>query len=268
MQGPCDWPVVYTDCGEGEPSMPIDVLPEVRERAESMARAFLWNLTDRAYGPCEVVLRPCQSAAENRPSKWVGGGSSGIWQPVLIEGQWYNLTCGTCSGTCGCGDALATLRLPGPVAEVISVEVDGQVLPTEAYRVDNGSLLVRTDGGTWPRWQDFEADAGEPNTFVITYMRGKPVPEGGQVAAGVLAVEFAKALCDDNSCRLPRRVQSITRQGVTVAVLDAFEDITEGHTGIWLIDSWVASVTRPRSVSSVISPDYRPERNHRVRTWP
>src|SRR3546814_4772015 len=50
------------------------------------------------------------------------------------------------------------------------------------------------------------------------------------ISAGRLANELAKAACNDKSCGLPQRVQSITRQGVTVAVLDSFDDIDTGHT--------------------------------------
>src|SRR3546814_20637846 len=83
----------------------------------------------------------------------------------------------------------------------------------------------------------------------------------------MLAVERAKAACNDKSCGLPRRVQSVTRQGVTVAVLDAFDNIDEGHTGIWLIDSWVASVVRRPRKMRVLHPDRMPHR-HRQKTWP
>ena len=94
-----------------------------------------------------------------------------------------------------------------------------------------------------------------PGTFSIAYDYGREVPIGGQLAAGVLACELAKAACRDSSCALPQRIQSITRQGVTVAVLDAFDDIDSGHTGIWLIDSWVSSIVKPLRPGRICSPD-------------
>jgi hypothetical protein len=113
-----------------------------------------------------------------------------------------------------------------------------------------------------------DAPLGSENTWSVTYQQGKPVPVGGQIAAGLLACELAKAACGDKSCGLPQRVQSITRQGVTVAVLDAFDDIDTGHTGIWLIDSWVASVTKRPRRWRVLSPDRRQPTVGRVQTWP
>jgi hypothetical protein len=147
------------------------------------------------------------------------------------------------------------------------VQIDGEVLDPSAYRVDNGRLLVRQDGGRWPTCQDMGAALGEDDTWGITYDKGYPVPAGGQIAAGLLANELAKAACNDRSCGLPQRVQTVTRQGVTIAVLDAFDDIDEGHTGIWLIDSWVASVVRRPRRMRVLSPDRMPPR-YRQQTWP
>src|SRR3546814_15264182 len=107
------------------------------------------------------------------------------------------------------------------------------------------------------------AAGGEADTWSILYNRGYPVPAGGQVAAGLLAVELAKAACGDKSCGLPQRVQSITRQGVNIAVLDAFDAIDPGHTGIGLIDSWVASVVRRPPRLRVYSPERMPPRRRR-----
>ena len=151
---------------------------------------------------------------------------------------------------------MPTLTLPGPVGAVTEVVVDGTVLDPAAYLVA-GSDLSRVDGKNWPICQDLALPPTEPGTWMVTYERGVPVPAGGQVAAALLAVELFKAACSDPSCALPRRVQSISRQGVTVAVLDAFDDIDKGHTGIWLVDSWIASVTQPIRGSRVYSPDVR-----------
>ena len=265
MNAPCSWPVVYPDCATA-----VDVSPELREQAEEMATTYLWNWTGRVYGTCPVTVRPCRERGYSPRSTWHG--HTPPWTPVLWRGEWYNLTCGICdNGACGCGDSAATIRLPGPIASVEQVLIDGTPLPIDAYRVDNHSILVRTDGQAWPSYQDLDEPAMHEGTWEITYAKGTTVPVGGRIAAGELAEEFVKALCNDNSCRLPRRIQSITRQGVSMAVLDAFEDIEKGHTGIWMVDSWVASVTIPRNRSTVTSPDYRhssPPARVRSTTWP
>lgn len=154
-----------------------------------------------------------------------------------------------------------------PAAEIVSVEVDGAVLPSGAYRLDNHTLLVRQDGDLWPYRQDMDRPLGEPGTWGVTVKVGEAVPIGGQMAAGKLACELAKAACGAEKCELPKRVQSLSRQGVSIQMmLDTFDDLDKGRTGIWIIDSWVASVTRPDEVGfAVASPDVRPARRT---TWP
>lgn len=271
LEVPCSWPVDYSACGGGLPE-PLASLPASGVAVfEEMAATYLWNWTGRKYGLCEVNLRPCRQECWQGQSTFWGGSGTGLpgsrpFYPVLIRGQWTNVSCGQCGDDCGC-DGTPALRLPGPINSITNITIDGEVLAPSAYRVDNNRLVVRMDGGRWPTCQDMSAPLGEEDTWSILYNRGYPVPAGGQVAAGMLAVELAKAACNDKTCGLPRRVQSITRQGVTVAVLDAFDDIDEGHTGIWLIDSWVSSVVRRPRKWKVLSPDRMPPRN-RQQTWP
>jgi len=267
----CDWPVVYPgDC----PALDTVSDPLV---FEAMAIAFLWNWTGRGYGVCPVALRPCRSDCAQADSTFWGYGpyTSGSampakarWGPALVGGQWFNLSCGACGDDCSCSSTGApSLRLPGPIDSVQEVLIGGDRLLPNAYRVDNRSLLVRTDGGAWPTCQDMAAAPDKPGTFQISYLYGTPVPLGGQVAAGVLACELAKASSGDRSCQLPTRIQTLTRQGVTMTMLDTFEDVEKGRTGLWLVDSWVASVTQPRRGGKVRSVDIPSPRN-RVQTWP
>jgi hypothetical protein len=266
----CSWPVSYAACGTCEPlaSMPASGQEMFEEMAGDYLRAWVPSV-----GLCPVTIRPCRANCPDGDSTFYGRGpySGGPgWGPVLVGGSWYNLGCGRCGDTCSC-DGNAPIRLPGPVSSVEQVVIDGGILDPLAYRVDNRSLLVRLDGRSWPTCQALGSPSapgtGVPGTWQVTYTRGTPVPMGGQIAAGVLACELAKAACRDASCQLPQRVQSITRQGVTVAILDAFDDIDTGHTGIWIIDSWVASMTKPSLPSLVRSPDLPHPRNRRT-TWP
>jgi hypothetical protein len=266
----CEWPVIYpTDC---------TVLGVVEDPLvfEQIAIDFLTNWTNGVYGQCPVKIRPCRADCGGDDTFWGFGpytsGSSmprrGRWGPALIGGAWFNLSCGTCGDDCSCGSGAPSLRLPGPVSSVEEVLIDGLVLPTDAYRVDNHSLLVRVDGNGWPTCQNMAADpATDENTWEISYTKGYPVPVGGQVAAGALACELAKGATGDRSCMLPQRIQTIARQGVTVTMLDTFDDIAAGRTGVWMVDSWIASVTKPPRGGSVYSVDI-PRPRHRTTTWP
>lgn len=261
--GPCNWPLDYSSCGECSALPPADGTPtEQAERLkyEEMATDFLWNWTGGKFGLCDVTIRPCVQTCTEFQSTWHGSGpfshlEAGSVRPVLVDGLWYNVSCGRCTSKCGCSEG-ATLKLPGPVASIDSVSENGDLVPATDYEVQNGRYLVRLDGQQWS-----ECD------LEITYSQGVPVPAGGQIAAGILACEFAKSACGDSSCALPKRVQVIQREGVTIAaMIDQFEDIAKGKTGIWLIDAWVASVTQMPIRSSVRSPDIPVVRNRRT-TW-
>lgn len=368
----CGWPVSYLDCS-GEcaayEKWPEDQRAMAQAYFEAIAADMLWNWTGGVFGVCDVEVRPCRQdcagAAAWGSTFWgrgpgfdpgfprLGGGGGGAFYPVLVSGQWFNITCG-CAGACRCDPSgPAVLALPGPIQSVTTVTIDGEVVPPSAYRVSNGRHLIRTDGGVWPRCQDmnkpggpryepvviqnptntitatrsgqvvqllieptalfqggnfagnlpwlsktgasatprnsagnqvghFAINAGLPgitgssgpgflpftviyetadapgpgdysDTFVVDYQRGIPVPVGGQAAAGRLACELALAACDDDDCGLPERIQTITRQGLTVGVNTS--DTAWEQTGIWSIDNWVTSVNRPKAFASVRSVD-------------
>ena len=249
--GACEWPVIWPEaCRE------LDPVRQDRSAAiVEMATDLLWNWTGRRFGVCPVRVDlqhdPAVCGCELGGSGTYWGRSRPLgrgpapWTPVLLGGKMFNVSCGCRADPCVCGPvSAAEVVLPGPVAEVSAVEVDEVLLPESAWELRPGGVLVRVDGSAWPH-----------EGLVVEYGRGVPVPVGGQIAAGVLAWELSKAVECPDDCALPQRLQAITRQGVSVAVMDQFDDLDEGRTGIWLIDSWVSSVTRPRVGGSVLSPD-------------
>jgi hypothetical protein len=213
-----------------------------------MATEYLWRWTGKQFGQCEVTLRPCRQDCTAGLSTYQGGtalnGFGAPFTPALVGGEWFNIGCGICGDQCGC-QASRSLVFEKPVSAIVSVNLGGQVLAPSAYRVDNHRFLVRQDGGEWPYCQDMSAPLGATDTWGVTVKTGAPVPTGGRIAAGKMACELAKAACGDSGCQLPQRWQTITRQGVTIsAAIDLFQGLDEGKTGIWLIDSWVASVMK------------------------
>jgi hypothetical protein len=133
------------------------------------------------------------------------------------------------------------VRLPGPIESITEVRVDGAVLVTGAYRLDGHDLLVRLDGGAWPRCNDLAQDDTHVGTWSVTAVMGRPVPTIGQLALGELACEFLKALGGED-CRLPRHITQLARQGVTISFPSFTENLGKGLLGLYLTDIFIRSV--------------------------
>jgi len=148
------------------------------------------------------------------------------------------MSCGQCSGPCGCG-SLSEVVLPTPVSEIVSVKLDG-VAVTGIYRVDNNRLLVRTDGGQWPYCNDLSKNDTEPGTWSVTASYGEDVPDGARLAMGELACEILRA-SSNQECKLPAGIRSIVRQGVEIEYLNLNDLLEKGRTGLKLVDLFLAS---------------------------
>ena len=236
ITGPCaDWPVTWT-CD-------VDTLnPAVTGLAVSMATETLWALTGMRFGVCQVTLRPCArecqtgSFYDDFGPPWASGSYP---QPALIGGLWYNLACGSCAGDCSCAE-VSEVRLPSPVNTIVEVKIDGTPMVSGAYRIDNNRLLVRTDGGRWPRCNDLNLDDTEVGTWSVTATYGEALPEGASLAVGQLACEIAKAAAGGD-CKLPAGLQQLVRQGVTISYPDVGELFRQGRTGLYLVDMFVST---------------------------
>jgi len=139
------------------------------------------------------------------------------------------------------------VRLPRDhVTAVTAVTFNGD--PFVAWKLDGAGWLERTDGKGWVVCGDVTE---------ISYAWGVAPPEAGKRAAVALAVEFALAYNNDSSCQLPQRVQTVTRQGITVGVLDPQEFLDKGRTGIYLVDLFLVAANphQLRRRARVWSPD-------------
>jgi hypothetical protein len=83
--------------------------------------------------------------------------------------------------------------------------------------------------------------------------RTKPnVPFGTERAVMRLADEYLKAFLGQ-SCRLPERITSVTRQGVSWTVLDPMDFMQKGMTGLGAVDHWL-SVANGRGPAHMTDP--------------
>lgn len=244
--------------------------PALLDDTLQAASDVLFDLTGRRWpGECTDTLRPCGFRGEDG----AGGGTFPIGQ--------LGTTLGACGCraplTCGCG-GLSEVRLPGyPVVSIDQVKIDGAVQPADRYRLDENRWLVwigddsdSTVRRRLPCCQRLRLADTEENTWSVTYTYGQGPPIGGVLAAASLGCQLAMACQPETvgACRLPRRVTSITRQGVTTAVLDPLSLFQDGKTGLAEVDLWVASVNRgaKQRRATVMLPAWVRQRSRRAGT--
>ena len=249
---PCSWSVDIGCCEDDWNTYAASL----QTAAAEFGAFTLWAATGRRFGLCERTIRPCGRQCNGCTNGYYW--YEGTWLPYIFNGIWRNCWCGNNLDCCTCEPA-CQVYIPGPIASipVTGVSQDGAIVPVDAWRVDNGQWLVRTDGECWPYCQDYGEDSGE-GTFQVTYMWGLPVPSVLQRAAGELACEWAKA-CLGQPCRLPQRIQSISRRGVTISMVDVDALLDRGLTGIQTVDQVIRSfnpygLTSPMKVSTPDAP--------------
>lgn len=126
-----------------------------------------------------------------------------------------------------------------PVTDIESVNLVGatEQLPytlENLYRV----RLSKPPNAVWPvlaRTQGF-GRCDYPRSIEVRYTYGSQPPYEVAFAIEVLAAELLKAM-NDEECRLPQRVSSVSRNGINMTVLDPQDFLEDGKTGIEEIDA-------------------------------
>lgn len=140
------------------------------------------------------------------------------------------------------------LRLASkPVIEVLKVTDSKTGRNLSFVQAGAGKVLLQQDSSRY---------CGRGSEVDVEYIYGCEPPEDFQRAAAILAEEFRLADSGDSACRLPDRVTSITREGVTYSMLDPMELLTEGRTGIYEIDLLLRSTGRASARAMVFSSEY------------
>lgn len=216
-----------TPCGEPWTSGAIAGVDETTAaRVHRYVTEVLWALSGRRFAVCSDVVDLCVNRC--------------------------------LADRCRCWPERCSLDLPQrPVIAVSEVVDDGETLLAESYDVVDAARLVLVDP---------LARCWSGPVVTVSYTWGEAPPPGGLLAADEFVAEVAKAVAGDSSCRLPRRVQSITRQGVTMAFLDPGDYLAEGRVGLPLVDQWLTAMNPDKlsSPSLIASPDYPADR----RRWP
>lgn len=198
-----------------------------RNNAEDCAVQVLWALSGRQYGVREITARP------NPP---LGFPASPV-MPVL-DGVWTSHVCG-CVFNCAYTRPGA-VHLPGPVAEVIEVQIGDTILDQDDWAIEGDVLHRRGDTTVWPV-QNLARPLGETGTWSVTYLRGTTPPPHTAQLAGELAKEFLSACAGNDECRLPRSLIGTTQRGVS-HTFDPSKILAAGKTGLTEVDLWLAAV--------------------------
>lgn len=244
--GPCGWVPTHTH-HSAEDLAEWNAYPAAtRTLADSSASRIMWASTGRQFGACATIARPvlCPRYASQA---WVGG--SAPWSPVDIgTGQWINMPSDYL-----CTDVEpARVKLLGPVNAITSVVIGGVLFAAANYRLDEGEILVRVDGLSWPLWQDISLPGTDATAFVVNYTLGIPAPADLLAMTGTYALELARAMSptDSTSCRLPSRAKTITRQGIAMDMVDPTVLLERGLTGIAEVDAMIIALNPHRNTHS------------------
>lgn len=271
--GPCAvWDLDLSCCLTPSGTMPDPCLlegqpvpQETINNAKLAASQLVWALTGRQFGCCSVSIRPCRKKCQE--SCCIPGitDSGYPWYPVhQLDGTWTNVTC-DCKDECSC-NSLCEILLPDPVCYVEEVVIDGVIIDSSTYRVDEFRRLVRLGIECWPECNDLTKPDTEVGTWSVTLTYGRPPPQLVLLAAAEMACEIIKN-CSGKACRLPQRVSSVTRQGISVSFLDDMAFLDKGLTGLYFVDL-AARTWNPNQLMrrpTVYSPDS--VNQWRVTTW-
>lgn len=251
--------------------IPAGTTPEVIERWRRVAAELLFGLTGQRFGPsCPVTVRPCRRQCADAYASFLYQGGpyqrTGPFIPYMFRGQMFNASLCGCASDCHCGPELCEVYLPGPVYDIVSVDIDGVTIDPATYNILDGRYLVRrsdvaadADGGPcWPSCQDMSLPPGEPGTFTVVYRTGIPLPAMGVAALSELASHYIKG-CDGCGCGIGTRnnLSRLSRQGVDLEFADPQQILSDGRTGLPLVDLFIHTVNPSKLPQQmrVLSPD-------------
>lgn len=241
------------------------------ETAAQIAEAvtnILYRMTAQQFtGECgPVTVRPISRPSDQDTRAFAG---------MFLGGSW-STSWGTCYafGLGSESDAASHYQCENPpsidlgafpVTSIVSVKIDGEVIPENEYQLQDFRTLTRmrvtdqtppTDRWGWPTCQTYDLPDTEEGTFSVTYMYGTPPPVDGVLAAKAFGRELGLYMIGSPN-KLPDRVSTVTRQNVTMTVLDMEDYIAQGRTGIAPVDYFIKTINPGNQAkpSVVWSPD-------------
>lgn len=130
-----------------------------------------------------------------------------------------------------------------PVHSISQVKYGDTVLDPTRYALFNKRFLKLVGGSTW----NYSCGHGG---ITVDYSYGMMPPKAGVLAATTLANELLILMGEgssSNQCRIPERVRSISREGISFDMIDPQEFMDDGRTGIWEIDLFIRTANPSRA---------------------
>jgi len=202
-------------------SYPCDVSgvdPAVLARALSMAQSWMFALSGARIGMFTTTHDMYQ--AECGPKCFYPG----VYPYKGGDGQWRN-------GLIGAHDCCRIEIFRQPVNEITQILLSGVVLDPSKYVLTSNS--VRRINACWPCIDECEAPI-----IRLDYTWGVTPDPLALAAAGELTCEFINVLVG-GECKLPSGASQIVRQGVTVTRPNIESILSNGLTGLPIVDAFI-----------------------------
>lgn len=158
-----------------------------------------------------------------------------------------------------------------PVTSVASVTTNLDPATQVDYVLQNGYRLALSLPGpgygyldAGPYWVPFPYTGlcSVPRWVTVTYTYGSAPPAGVQLAIDVLADQLRLLMDGSDDCKLPERVKTVSRQGISMDVVSPMDFLDDGRTGIVEVDEMLmtfnpSKARRPARVVSQVNPPPR-----------
>lgn len=138
-----------------------------------------------------------------------------------------------------------------PVRAVVSVKNYDTADDIDFTLTRAGHLLL--DG-----WSNGCVSGAAVRQLDVTYEYGSEPSKLLNRAIYALAAEFDLADNNDGNCRLPERVTSVNRQGVSWTLIDPQDFLDNGRTGIYEVDLAMRAIGSNRARVRVFSQEHPP----------
>lgn len=130
-----------------------------------------------------------------------------------------------------------------PITAIVGVHEQGEEKDPDDYHIDEWRYIVKNNGETFPRCDNWTATPGGPYdtdqgwVFEVTVEHGIPAPPLITRATSALACSLlADDVGDCEDCDLPNRLTAVSRQGVSFTVEDFADLMRVGSTGVYALD--------------------------------